>query len=454
MAQTHEPGNLERTTANLELWASSSVRMVAGFWEKAGALALPRDTHGEGYRALLKTRRIEIAYCTLFVFASSLGQTFLLSLFSPHWSAALDLSPAAMGSLYCGATLAGGLLLPMTGNWLDRAPSGRAGLAAYGGLFAGCLLAASVSSVWTLALALFVLRFSGQGVSVNVGITRVTRWFEHNRGKALSLTVLGFPLGEAVLPITVTVLIGALGWRGAWLALAAVCVLVVAPSASVLLAKRRAKYGLAQAPETSPPSSWAERMAVLRDWRFYAMLVVTVPVPFAGTGIIFFQSTIAETRGWGPAIVPTGFVVFALVRALFSLSAGAWVDRIGSLRLLAAPTTLFAAGVACLTFDSPLFAYAFFALLGVGFGAASGVMTTAWADLFGAERIGQVRGLSGVVGVGATAIAPMVFGWALEIGIPINTLLWGNVLFIAGCTWPMCVVLARRGQHAPRAARA
>ena len=58
--------------------------------------------------------------------------------------------------------------------------------------------------------------------------------------------------------------------------------------------------------------------------------------------------------------------VFAVVRALFSISAGAWADRIGSLRLLAVPTTLFGAGLGCLTLESPVFAYVFFALLGVG----------------------------------------------------------------------------------------
>ncbi|HEX9785867.1 MAG TPA: hypothetical protein VGA56_24455 [Opitutaceae bacterium] len=67
------------------------------------------------------------------------------------------------------------------------------------------------------------------------------------------------------------------------------------------------------------------------------MLAVTAPVPFVGTGVIFFQGTIGEIRGWSPAVFPTGFMLFAIVRALFSLSAGAWVDRIGSVRCGCSP---------------------------------------------------------------------------------------------------------------------
>jgi hypothetical protein len=144
---------------------------------------------------------VEIAYCTLFVFTSSFGQTFFLSLFSPHWGAALGLSAGTLGLVYGLATLAAGALLPLSGRWLDSAPSGRAGLVTFGGLTTACLVAAAVSNLWLLAAAMFLLRFFGQGMCVNVGLTRAARWFDHNRGKAVSLAVTGFPLGEAVLPI-------------------------------------------------------------------------------------------------------------------------------------------------------------------------------------------------------------------------------------------------------------
>jgi len=428
---------------NREALTSASLRVLAGFWEKAGAWALPRDARGEGYGQVLRTRSVEIGFCTLFVFASGWGQTFLLSIFQPHWRAALDLSTGEMGTLYGAATLASGLLLPLAGRWLDRASSGLAAGVTLAGLTAAALLSAVASHVAVLALALFALRFFGQGVSSNVGTTRAARWFEHNRGKAVSLAALGFPLGEAVLPITVTSLIALLGWRWAWVTLAGLCAGVLAPAAFGLLARRRARHGRSHAPASARESQPSERRGLLRDWRFYAMLAVTSPVPFVGTGVIFFQSTIAAARGWSPTVFPTGFIVFAIVRALFSLSAGAWADRIGAVRLLAAPTTLFALGLACLAQPSPVFAYAFFALLGVGFGASSGVMTTAWTDLFGAHRIGLIKGLSSSVAVILTALAPIVFGWVFEAGFTLETILWTCAGGMITISWPMALALRR-----------
>jgi len=421
--------------------------MLAGFWEKAGAWALPGDSRGQGYGHLLRERRAEIGFCTLFIFASGWGQTFLLSIFQPHWREAIGLSTGGMGTLYGTATLASGLLLPAVGRWLDRTSTSRAAAAAVGGLTLAAILAASAVNLWTLGLALFTLRFFGQGLSANVGITRAARWFDHNRGKAVSLSGLGFPIGEAILPIAVTASIGVLGWRPTWLVLAAVSALVLAPIAFRLLAQRRSQAPTPGGAGALPRPAHHDRGSLLHDWRLYAMLTVSVPVPFIGTGLIFFQSTIAEIRGWSPTVYPTGFMVFAATRALFSIFAGAWVDRLGSLRLLAAPTTLFALGLVFLAQPPTFFAYVFFALLGVGFGAASGVMTTAWADLFGTARIGLIKGISSSVAVISTALAPVVFGWLFEAGVALETLLWSCAALILALAWPLCLLLYRRGSR-------
>lgn len=439
--------NSKRATGRVDGAAPAPpLRLIAGFWEKAGAWALPRDARGEGYADLLRGRKADIGFCMLFIFASGWGQTFVLSLFQPHWRATLGLSNAAIGALYGGATLASGLLLPAAGRWLDRTPTGRAAAVTLAGLMLGSLLAAAAYHVWLLAVALFTLRFFGQGMSTNVGITRAARWFDHNRGKAVSLATLGFPLAEAVLPAAATLLIALAGWRGAWLVFAGVCAATLMPAAFALLASRRKRHGRSAGgdPEARP-APLAERRGLLRDWRFYAMLTVTAPVPFVGTGVIFFQGTIGEARGWSAAVFPTGFVLFAAVRALFALSAGAWVDRVGSLRLLALPTTLFAFGLLVLTRPEPVCAYIFFAMLGIGFGASSGIMITAWTDLFGVQRIGLIKGMSSSVAIVSTALAPVVFGLLFEAGVPHNAIFLGGAAFMVSCSWPMSLLLARRG---------
>lgn len=417
--------------------------MFAGFWEKAGAWALPVDAHGDGYWAFARRYPAEVGFAMLFTFTSSFGQTFLLSIFQPHWMRTLGLSAGAMGAVYGGATLASGLLLPASGRWLDLVSPRRAAATTLLGLALFGMLMSIASHVWVLALAVFGLRFFGQGVSSNLGVTTSARWFEHNRGKALSLAALGYPLGEALLPGIVTLLVAGVGWRLSWVALAAVGVAGFLPLALMLL--RRCGTGSGGDEIARPRPGVAARQAALRsDWRFYVMLVIMAPLPFVSTGIIFFQGVLAETRGWSPAIFPTGFLVFALARALFSLSAGAWVDRLGAVRLLAVPTLTFAVGLAFLLREDEIGAFGFFLGMGISFGSSGAITNAAWAELFGRDQIGAVRGLSSAVGVFVTAAAPFFFGLALNAELPLEVLILAGAVLMLGVSWPMSLLIRSR----------
>lgn len=148
-------------------WWARPTHVLAGFWQKSAGWALPRDRRGEGYWQLARNNSPQIGFCLLFVFASSWGQTFLLSVFQPHWMLALRLNPAEMGLIYGAATLASGLLLPWAGRWLDRASPALTGTVTLLGLAFFSALAAAVTNVAVLAVALFGLRFFGQGLSAN-----------------------------------------------------------------------------------------------------------------------------------------------------------------------------------------------------------------------------------------------------------------------------------------------
>lgn len=420
---------------------SGRAGMIAGFWEKAGGWLLPRDAQGEGYWELARTRAPQVGFCLLFVFASGIGQTFLLSIFQPHWMRELGVSSTQMGALYGGATLASGLVLSWTGRWLDSLPARRTGLLVLTGLAVFSAGAACVSTPWMLAAVLFGLRFFGQGLSSNVGMTCAARWFSHNRGKAVTLARLGFPLGEAVLPGLVTFSLVALGWRWTWGALAGVAVLLM-PVASALIARHPAADLDCEAAE-SAPCPGGTRRALRHDPRFYAMLAVTSPLPFIATGLIFFQGALAEERGWNPAVFATGFVIFAVVRAACSLSAGSWVDRIGAMRLLPLPAVTLGLGLACLARPEPVWAYLFFCGMGVSFGSSGAIATAAWTEMFGTAKIGSIRALSSSVSVFVTAAAPAAFGLALGHGVSVQTLVLGSAALMLGVAWPLSVALRR-----------
>lgn len=118
-------------------------------------------------------------------------------------------------------------------------------------------------------------------------------------------------------------------------------------------------------------------------------------------------------------------MLFALVRATVSLSAGAWVDRVGALRLIAIPGLAFSIGVLVLLSSNPVVILSFFVLMGISFGASGAVMTAAFTELFGKEHIGAVRGASSSISVFVTAAAPVLFGWILTFDGGITIILTG-----------------------------
>jgi MFS family permease len=84
-----------------------------------------------------------------------------------------------------------------------------------------------------------MLRHFGQGLMSHIAVTSVNRYYETVRGKASAIVNQGFTLAEATLPITISAVILAVGWRWSWYALGAVAAGVVLPLLLVLIADHR-----------------------------------------------------------------------------------------------------------------------------------------------------------------------------------------------------------------------
>ncbi len=63
----------------------------------------------------------------------------------------------------------------------------------------------------------------------------MARVFEEGRGKALSVSALGYPLGEGLLPLAVVLMIHGIGWRLSWILLGALMLLIFVPATQSLL---------------------------------------------------------------------------------------------------------------------------------------------------------------------------------------------------------------------------
>lgn len=359
-------------------------------------------------------------------FLSSFGQTFLVSLFVPSFQDAFSLSRGEFGALYSAATLASAAFLPWAGAGIDRVRLTRfsVGVVLLMALSAGIL--ALAWSPWVLLIGLIGVRLGGQGLSSHTALTAMARYHEAARGRALAISGLGFPIGEAILPLLASVAIGAVGWRLTWGIVAAISVVAFAPSVVLLLRRSGVEVDpreLVTEPVGGGAPSWSRR-DVLRDPRFIGILPAALMSPFWMTGLFLYQTTIADRKGWSITLIASAFLAYALARVLGALATGGLIDRFSAARVF--PLSLLPmAGALLLVLgsDAVPVAYLYMTGLGLSVGMGTTVKPALWAELYGVEHLGAIKSLMGTLMVVSTAGSPVLLGVLLDRGLSLDLLL-------------------------------
>ncbi len=357
----------------------------------------------------------------LLTLSSSFGQTFFISLSGAELRQLLQLSHGDFGGLYTLATGASAILMLRAGQLADRPRLAPLGLAMLGGLALACLLMASTDSVWQLLVALFLLRFFGQGMLSQVSMTAMARWFEARRGRAIALATMGYPTGEALLPSLVVLTMALAGWRAVWVLGAAILLFASLPLLRYLLAREPDVAGTDGAPaDGAARQSWTRRQ-VLRDPLFYLLQPGLLAVSFMTTGVFFHQALLVEVKGWTLAWFAASYPVYAVTVVVVSLAVGWAVDRWGAKRLLA--LYLLPMGLAFLLLASGTWsglAPLFMLLSGITVAAGFVILGALWAELYGTRHIGAIRALVMGAMVASTAASPGLMGWLVDQGIGLD----------------------------------
>jgi MFS family permease len=398
---------------------------------------------------LLREAGPTLALGLLLTFGSSIGQTYFIGLFAGAVRDDLALSHAGFGGLYTLATAVGAALLLWLGKAADRFQPGPLAAAVMLLLSGAALGMASADSIGLLVLALVGLRFLGQGMLGHIAVTMLARRFAAGRGRALGVAMLGYPIGEALLPVLVALALAAFGWRAIWLGAATVMLLMIPMVLRLERAMRRTAQGRHAPVDTAaaPAAGWS-RSQVLRDGRFYALLPTLAATPFIVTGVLFHQVHLAQAKGWTLPELAACYPLYALAATGAALGCGWLIDRIGAIRLLPVFLLPLALGLALAGSDigggadgtALAIAAAFMALVGATAGSATVLFGALWAEVYGTRHLGAIRGLVVAYMVFATALAPGALGWLLDQGTePQQLLLWlaGCALLCAVATLPL-----------------
>lgn len=364
-----------------------------------------------------------LAFGFLLNFFSAFGQTFFIGVFSGELRAAFELSHGGLGLIYSLATLASAGCFVWIGRWIDRVD-----LRLYAGVTCGvyvvaCVLVALMPTLPALLFVAFaLLRLTGQGLMSHIGITTMGRHFHVARGRAVSIATLGFPAAESVFPPVGAALLGAIGWRATWLAIGAALAVVLIPLVLWLLRghaerERRLQDDLAAGGTDEGERHWL-LSEVLRDPHFYLVLPAVLLTPFTVTGLFFHQAHVADSRGWSLGLFASAFTVYAATSVAGTLLAGPLIDRFGARRLL--PLFLVPLGAALLLLAGSSHAAAAFGFMtGAGLTAGTGLtlLGALWAEMYGVLHLGAIRSLVWALVVGASALAPMLFGHLFDRGV-------------------------------------
>src|SRR5690606_29963355 len=98
-------------------------------------------------------------------------------------------------------------------------------------------------------------------------------------------------------------------------------------------------------------------------------------------------------RGWTPQWIAFCFGAFALSRVAASILSGPWIDRFGPRNVFALHLAPFVPGLlAAIFFRGAWVPFVFFLAAGFTAGLGGTAKTALWTELFGIQRIGEVRG--------------------------------------------------------------
>ncbi|TVQ50668.1 MAG: MFS transporter [Phycisphaerales bacterium] len=372
---------------------------------------------------------------------SSFGQTYFIALFNVEIREDFDLSHGEFGLIYSLATLASGISIIWVGSLVDRLDLRVISLLTMIGMAVGALLLSWSPTLLLLPIGLYLLRLCGQGMYGHIAITSMARYFEANRGKAISIASLGYPGGEAIFPLIGVMLIATIGWRESWLVIACVIVLFMIPLVLSLLrghSERVQAYeaALRRARESDRESSdqsilvradrqWRRR-EVLRDRRFFLLLPAILGPAFMATGVFFHQLQLVDERGWEVEAFAAGFMLFAASQVPMGLATGILIDRIGAVRLLPFFLIPFLLGMLTIGLIShPIAIPLFFLFIGMTVGSVGPLFGATWAELYGVEHLGSIRALTTSFMVVSTSLSPFLLGALIDINVSMSAIALG-----------------------------
>ena len=354
----------------------------------------------------------------LLTLLSSFGQTFFISIFAAEIQTEFSLSHGSWGGIYALGTTTSAVVMIWAGGLTDKFRVRTLGPAVLLLLAFACLLMAFNPYAWFLPIVIFALRLSGQGMTTHIALVAMARWFVAARGRALSISALGFSVGQAVLPIIFVMLLGVIDWRILWI-FAAFISLAGVPLLVRLLRQERTPQSMAnENPSFGMDARFWTRIDAIRHPLFWCMVPSILGPSAFNTAFFFHQVHFAGLKDISHVTLVAQFPLYTAVSVGAMLLSGWGLDKVGTPRLIPFFQVPMIAAFIVFGLAENLYGIVIgFVMLGVTAGASATLPSAFWAEFYGTKYIGSVKALAAAVMVLGSAIGPGITGLLIDYNV-------------------------------------
>ena len=389
--------------------------------------------------------------------------------FIQHIGASTGWSRTALAGVKTVGRLTEALLAPFIGPVIDR--YGARWLMAAGGLVAGVALivVAAVEELWQLYLLLGILAPLG-GVCLGGFVVSVTiaNWFIARRGRAIGLANMGMSFSATLLPLAASLLIELWGWRGAWIAMGVMTIVLAAPAA-VIFRRRPEDLGLLPdgalnpAPTSAPHSTqrprhsgetpigdvvWTQR-EVLRSQAMWVLVLSWGFTQFAMAGTVLHMVPFFQDLGYPLVLAAAALSLRSGIALAGTLVWGFALERLPLRPAASLQFILTGLGVGMWLLPASEWSLlAGIIFFGMGASGSQVVAELIWASYYGRLSLGTARGIAYPIQTVFAAVGPLVVGLLYDVSGSYRS---SFAIMVVGClTSAALIQLARHPVH-PRA---
>ena len=381
---------------------------------------------GNGVAVSLSTRTV-MAVALLSVFVVPMTQ-------SMGWSV----------GMFSGAVSLGGLVAvfvsPIVGRWLDKYGAGV--ILGVGSLATGAV-AIGLAFV-THPLAFYFLYVPGRMIfsgPLEMGLpTAISNWFIRRRPMGLAADAIGKGAGLAIVPWVMQLIITGYDWRAAWFTLGILTLALGVVPSLLLVARRPEDMGLEPDPAPAREDSLnrgsgnqdagAARGSgnsgsfaeidftvgqALRTRAFWILAIFSGASMMVQAGVSLHQVSHYINQGIDPRFAAISASTFALAQMPATLFWAALARRM-PIRFLMMAASCVVALAAAGTVVSDWLLPEIISAAGIGFGVGGLhlLIRLVWADYYGRQNLGTIRGLTMSAQVGGQALGPVIAGFMFD----------------------------------------